>query len=125
MTQAAWLLPALPAVVALVVLAAARFGREATTAAALAGGAATVVVACIVLAGAAGDPAAAHESAHVWTPTGGVVLSVGTRIDGLSAVVALMVAIVSLLVTVYSTAYMAGDPRWSVYVAELSLFTAA
>jgi NADH-quinone oxidoreductase subunit L len=40
-------------------------------------------------------------------------------------VVALMVCVVALLVQVYSTAYMAGDPRYSTYAAEVSLFTAA
>src|SRR5581483_7891423 len=60
-----------------------------------------------------------------WTPTGGIALHVGTRIDGLAAVVAVMVAVVSLLVQVYSVVYMSGDRRYAVYAAEVSLFSAA
>ena len=36
-----------------------------------------------------------------------------------------MVAVVALLVQVYSTAYLAGDARYGTYAAEVSLFTAA
>ena len=50
-----------------------------------------------------------------WTPTGGLFLALGTRVDGLAAVVAVMVCVVALLVQIYSTAYMAGDPRYSTY----------
>jgi NADH-quinone oxidoreductase subunit L len=70
-------------------------------------------------------PARVRESAVDWSPIGGLTLHVGTRMDGLAAVIAVMVCVVALLVQVYSTAYMAGDPRYSTYAAEVSLFTAA
>jgi NADH-quinone oxidoreductase subunit L len=82
-------------------------------------------VAIGVLASAEDHPLTAVSHATSWTPTGSVALHVGTRVDGLAAVVAVMVAVVALAVQVYSTAYMAGDRRYASYAAEISLFTAA
>ncbi|GAA0549249.1 NADH-quinone oxidoreductase subunit 5 family protein [Actinomadura livida] len=57
--------------------------------------------------------------------TGSVPIRVGLQVDGLSAVVALMVCCVALAVQVYSVAYLEGDRRYSSYAAFVSLFTAA
>ena len=57
--------------------------------------------------------------------TGSVPIDVGLQVDGLSAVVALMVCCVALAVQVYSVAYMHGDRRYSSYAAFISLFTSA
>ncbi|WP_207400497.1 NADH-quinone oxidoreductase subunit 5 family protein [Actinomadura roseirufa] len=57
--------------------------------------------------------------------TGFVPVRVGLQVDGLSAVVGLMVCCVALAVQVYSVAYMEGDRRYSSYAAFISLFTAA
>ncbi|GAA1795679.1 NADH-quinone oxidoreductase subunit L [Actinomadura chokoriensis] len=57
--------------------------------------------------------------------TGSVPIEVGLQVDGLSAVVALMVCCVALAVQVYSVAYMRGDRRYSSYAAFISLFTSA
>ncbi|MGI5165384.1 NADH-quinone oxidoreductase subunit L [Spirillospora sp. CA-253888] len=57
--------------------------------------------------------------------TGSVPIRVGLQVDGLAAVVGLMVCCVALAVQVYSIAYMAKDPRYSSYAAFISLFTAA
>jgi NADH-quinone oxidoreductase subunit L len=55
----------------------------------------------------------------------GFRLDVGQNVDGLAAVMFVVVTLVSLLVQVYSTAYMHGDKRYTWYYAALSLFTAA
>ncbi len=47
------------------------------------------------------------------------------RVDGLSAIMLVVVTSVSLLVQVYSQGYMAGDGGYSRYYAYMSLFTAA
>jgi NADH-quinone oxidoreductase subunit L len=57
--------------------------------------------------------------------TGGLPFGVSLEVDGLSAVVALMVCCVALAVQIYSVAYMREDPRYSSYAAFVSLFTAA
>ncbi len=125
MTHLAWLLPALPAFAAVVGLFLGTRTAGGPAVPAIAGTAGAFVVSLLVLASAEGSPATLHESVVTWTPIGGRTLNVGTRVDGLVAVVAVMVCVVALLVQVYSTAYMAGDPRYSTYAAEVSLFTAA
>jgi NADH-quinone oxidoreductase subunit L len=124
-TEWAWLIPALPAFAAVVGLLASRAIPGGAAVPAIVGSVGALAVAVAVLAAVESDPGRVHESTVAWTPTGSVALDVGTRVDGLAAVVAVMVCVVALLVQVYSTAYMAGDPRYSTYAAEISLFTAA
>ncbi len=52
-------------------------------------------------------------------------VTVGLRIDGLSGIMLVVVTSVSLLVQIYSQAYMHGDGGYSRYFAYMSLFTAA
>jgi NADH-quinone oxidoreductase subunit L len=60
-----------------------------------------------------------------WWQNGGVEFGVGIRMDGLAVMMCFVVALISLLVHVYSTAYMHDDVRFTHYYAMLSLFTAA
>ncbi len=71
-----------------------------------------------------------HETPPVvrtvtWFQSGGHEFTVGTMVDGLAAIMLLVVSIVSLLVHVYSTDYVAGDRRYTHFFAFLSLFTAS
>jgi NADH-quinone oxidoreductase subunit L len=60
------------------------------------------------------------------TPFGGEFgFDAGIRVDGLTAMMFLLVTFVSLMVHVYSLSYMHGDPRFTWYYALLSLFTAS
>src|SRR4051794_2264072 len=125
MTHWVWVLPALPAIAAVIGPATARVLPGGPAGPAIAGTAGALAAAIAALAAVESAPARLHETAVAWSPIGGVSLHVGTRLDGLAAVVAVMVCVVALLVQIYSTAYMAGDPRYSTYAAEVSLFTAA
>jgi NADH-quinone oxidoreductase subunit L len=49
----------------------------------------------------------------------------GQRVDGLTAMMFLLVTFVSLMVHIYSTEYLKGDPRYTWYFALLSMFTAS
>ncbi len=49
----------------------------------------------------------------------------GVHIDGPAAIMLVVVTLVSLLVQIYSTAYMHDDPRFKRYYAYLSFFTAS
>ena len=60
-----------------------------------------------------------------WFQNQGVTIKVGTMIDGLSALLVVVVTFISLLVHVFSTDYVAGDRRYTHYFAFLSLFTAS
>ena len=50
-------------------------------------------------------------------------IKVGTLVDGLTAMMLVMVSIISLLVHIYSKEYLKGDIRFTHYYAFLSLFT--
>ncbi len=52
-------------------------------------------------------------------------VEIGTRVSGLAALTAVLVAGVALCVQVYSTSYLGGEPRYASYAALISLFTAA
>ncbi|MBI6545791.1 MAG: NADH-quinone oxidoreductase subunit L, partial [Cyanobacteria bacterium NC_groundwater_1444_Ag_S-0.65um_54_12] len=52
-------------------------------------------------------------------------LAVALRVDSLSALMLLVVAVVSLLVQLYSTSYLAGDNGYGRYFAFINLFTFA
>ena len=67
-----------------------------------------------------------NERAIEWTKFGGEAgMEAGQRIDGLTAMMFLLVTFVSTMVHVYSTGYMHGDPRFTWYYALLSMFTAS
>ncbi|MDH4146275.1 MAG: NADH-quinone oxidoreductase subunit L [Acidimicrobiia bacterium] len=84
--------------------------------------------------GAAGDEAHAEEGhasvepvhrTWTWFQSGGLNFTVGTFVDGLSVMMLLVVALISLLVHIYSTDYVHGDIRYTHFFAFLSLFTAS
>jgi NADH-quinone oxidoreductase subunit L len=60
-----------------------------------------------------------------WWQNGGFEFGVGIRMDGLAVMMCFVVSLISLLVHVYSTAYLKDDIRYTHYFAMLSLFTAA
>ena len=60
-----------------------------------------------------------------WFVTGGVEFSVGTLVDGPAVMMLFVVTLVSLLVHIYSTDYVAGDRRFTHFFAFLSLFSAS
>ncbi|WP_214409836.1 NADH-quinone oxidoreductase subunit 5 family protein [Sphaerisporangium fuscum] len=57
--------------------------------------------------------------------TGSVPVTAGLRVDGLAALVAVLVTVVALAVQVYSVGYMREEPRYPSYSAFISLFTSA
>ncbi|MEU8134286.1 NADH-quinone oxidoreductase subunit 5 family protein [Streptodolium elevatio] len=123
MTTAAGLAAALPFCAALLGLAV---GRRSPAAARL-----LAVIPLAVAAVLALWVAVRHGSGGVTengvelTPTGALDIGLSMRIDGLSSLVAVMVAVVATLVQVYSAAYLRKDPRYSSYAALVSLFSAA
>ena len=81
-----------------------------------------------------GHSAEGEEEHHVtepvvrhitWFQNQGIDIKVGTLIDGLSAILLVVVTFISLLVHIFSTDYVAGDRRYTHYFAFLSLFTAS
>jgi NADH-quinone oxidoreductase subunit L len=60
---------------------------------------------------------------HEWFTAGSLEVNLGVRVDGLTAVMLVVVTTVALLVQVYSTGYMNGDPGYGRYFAHMCLFT--
>jgi len=60
---------------------------------------------------------------HEWFTSGSLTVNLGVRVDGLTAVMLVVVTSVSFLVQVYSHGYMAGDPGMGRYFAHMCLFT--
>jgi len=60
-----------------------------------------------------------------WFDFGGMKIEIGTLVDGLTAMMLVMVSTISLLVHIYSREYLRGDVRFTHYYAFLSLFTAS
>ncbi|MFC2017012.1 NADH-quinone oxidoreductase subunit L [Chloroflexota bacterium] len=56
---------------------------------------------------------------------GGVTIHLGLIMDSLTAVMLIIVTVVSLMVQIYSQGYMHGDPGYHRYFAFMSLFTAS
>ncbi len=64
------------------------------------------------------------ERAFEWSPLGGgFIFELGMLVDGLTAMMFLLVTTVSLMVHIYSREYMKGEPRFTYFYAMLSLFT--
>ena len=60
---------------------------------------------------------------HHWFSAGPLHVNLGVRVDGLTAIMLVVVTTVSLLVQVYSTGYMSGDLGYGRYFAHMCLFT--
>ena len=69
-------------------------------------------------------PVVTEWKANWWT-IGGIDFGVGTFVDGQAVMMLFVVGLISLLVHVFSTDYVAGDIRYTHYFAFLSLFTAS
>ena len=61
----------------------------------------------------------------VWFVTGNIKITMGMLADGLSAMMLVVVSIVSFLVHLYSMGYMRGDRRYWLFFVELQLFSAS
>jgi NADH-quinone oxidoreductase subunit L len=123
MERLAWLVPALTlAAWALILLVGRRLPGKGAPFGILAVGAGWLLSLGIlgrVIGGA--EPYHLHGD---WAPFAtDLRIPVGITVDGLAAVLLVVVTTVSLLVQIYSVGYMRGDKRYVLYFANLSLFT--
>lgn len=66
-----------------------------------------------------------HVAEHIWFHWGDVAVKYGWISDGLTAMMLLVVGVVSLLIQIFSTSYMHTDKRYTHYFAIVALFSAA
>ena len=127
-----WIIPVIPAVsFFLILFFGKRLPRKGSEIGILAVGA-SFVLSCVAVyqwidrvetaTGEHVQPVLHHIT---WWQNGGIEFGVGIRMDGLAVMMLFVVTLISLLVHVYSTAYMHDDIRFTHYYAMLSLFTAA
>ncbi len=124
----AWLLIALPAAGAAVLLLAGRrtdrWGHLLGTATPLASFALAVAL-LVDLLGRPGEERAVGVPLYRFIPAGGWDIQVGLLVDQLSILFVLLITGVGSLIHVYSIGYMAHDPRRRRFFAYLNLFVAA
>ncbi len=66
-----------------------------------------------------------EQNVYTWIEVGSFKAQLAFRLDTLSAVMVLVITFVGTLIHIYSTGYMAHDPRYSAYFGYLNLFTGA
>jgi NADH-quinone oxidoreductase subunit L len=124
MVKLAWLVPALPLVAWAVILLVGKRspGKGAPI------GILAVAVGWVLSIGILAGVIRGDEPYHVsttWAPISNQFnIPIGITVDGLAAVLLVVVTTVSLLVQIYSVSYMRGDERYTLFFSKLSLFTA-
>ncbi|KKM08764.1 hypothetical protein SY88_21860 [Clostridiales bacterium PH28_bin88] len=120
MVQYAWLVPAMPLLAFLSIIALTY--RKPITSAVVAvccTGVSLILSLGILLAVIGGQNA---EYGLEWVDLGTIKLELGVLVDPMAAVMFVVVSVVSFLVLIYSFGYMHGDPGFSRFYAFLSLF---
>jgi NADH-quinone oxidoreductase subunit L len=118
-------IPALPALVFLVLALFGRYIKEGAQFVAIFGVATSLVFSCFALFFVARDGRPIDFAVN-WIDFGaGGSFQMGIFIDGLAAVMLVVVCFVSLMVQLYSGAFMQDDKRFAWYYAVLNLFTAS
>ncbi len=101
-----------------------QIGRAGSHWVAILGVAASFVLSLIVLKDVALDGAAIYnKSLYTWMVSDGIHFEVGFLIDGLSALMMVVVTSVSLMVHIYTIGYMHDDPGYQRFFSYISLFT--
>jgi NADH-quinone oxidoreductase subunit L len=124
MLELAWIIPALTLLAwAVILLVGRRLPDGGSFVGILAVG-----IGFVLSAGIAAEVIGGAEPYHAgteWAVFGdGLTIPLGMTVNGLTAALLVVVTTVSLLVQVYSTSYMRGDERYTLYFSNLSLFTA-
>jgi NADH-quinone oxidoreductase subunit L len=122
LTEVAWLIPIIPLVSFLVIiLVGKRMPMRGADIGVLAVGI-SFLMSILVFLDFVGD-AETVERSITWFSLDSFRVELGMNVDGLTAMMFVVVTTVSLLVHVYSVGYMAHEPRFTWYFAALSLFT--
>jgi len=119
-------IPALPALVFLVLALTGRLLKENAQYVAILGVTVSLVFSAFSVYYVASNGGTPIEFSVPWIDLGpGGSFSMGIYIDGLAAVMLVVVCFVSLMIQLYSGAFMEGDSRFAWYYAVLNLFTAS
>ena len=119
-----WLIPGLPLLGAGLILIGRQWLKEQSHWPCIFGAVAACALSVAVFAQLNAGPAdEAIETARVtWFKTGDVDVGIRLRVDGLTAIMLVMVTFIGSLVAIYSIGYMHHDPGYPRFFAAVSLF---
>ena len=116
-----WIIPAAPLVAAILTAFGGRALRERSHLPCVCALAIAFAASLWLLVGGVGADGAV-TTGYDWIRAGSFDVSIDLRIDAMTAVMLVTVTFVSLLVAIYSSGYMHGDPGYPRYFAEVALF---
>jgi len=81
------------------------------------------IISAMVLKDVAGEGARYNQTVYEWMALGNFKMEVGFMVDGLTAMMMVVVTFVSLMVHIYTIGYMEEDPGYQRFFSYISLFT--
>ena len=81
------------------------------------------ILSAMTLKSVAMDGARFNETLYTWMVVGGLKMEIGFLVDGLTAMMMVVVTFVSLMVHIYTIGYMEEDEGYNRFFAYISLFT--
>ncbi|NJN00493.1 MAG: NADH-quinone oxidoreductase subunit L, partial [Aquincola sp.] len=97
-------------------------GRRASHWVTILGVLVSFICSCVVLKDVIGG-ARFNQTVYEWMVLGGLKMEVGFLVDGLTAMMMVVVTFVSLMVHIYTIGYMEDDPGYQRFFSYISLFT--
>ncbi|RCW44864.1 NADH-quinone oxidoreductase subunit L [Paenibacillus prosopidis] len=122
-SQAAWLIPLFPLAAFLVLTALGRSFRRAGVFIGSIGSLAAFALSLLIVIDRLGANAVDYNYAFDWIRIGDYTLRIGFEVTNLTAMMLVVVTLVSFLVNVYSAGYMKNDERITVFYGYVALFT--
>ena len=120
-----WIIPAIPLAASLVVLSLKDSRRKPAAAIAIGGQAISLILSIAAFASTLGAREYRAFWNFTWFTAGYDHIQLGWLLDPLTAVMLVMVTLVSLCIFIFSVGYMADDEKFTRFFAYLSFFTAA
>jgi NADH-quinone oxidoreductase subunit L len=100
-----------------------RIGRKLSHTLTIVGVLVSFILSAITLKAVAVDGAYFNETLYTWMVVGSLKMEVGFLVDGLTAMMMVVVTFVSLMVHLYTIGYMHEDEGYNRFFAYISLFT--
>jgi NADH-quinone oxidoreductase subunit L len=98
-------------------------GRRASHTFTILGVLVAFILSAMTLKSVAMDGARFNETIYTWMVVGGLKMEIGFLVDGLTAMMMVVVTFVSLMVHLYTIGYMEEDEGYNRFFAYISLFT--
>ncbi|KQP45571.1 NADH-quinone oxidoreductase subunit L [Pseudorhodoferax sp. Leaf274] len=100
-----------------------KFGRRLSHSLTILGVLVAFIISAMTLKSVALDGARFNETLYTWMVVGNLKMEVGFLVDGLTAMMMVVVTFVSLMVHIYTIGYMEEDAGYNRFFAYISLFT--